>query len=339
MAYSIGIFGATGAVGKEIIKVIRKRGFRFDELRLYASSRSAGKKVDTELGEYVIENSDDADFSELDLAFFAISGKWSRKNAIKATDAGCDVIDNSSAFRYDDDVPLIVPEVNPHAIRKTDKKGLLIANPNCTTAIAALPLHIICKNYGIRKVIMSTYQATSGAGAAGMEELRDETRKYLAGERADNKVFAHPIAFNIIPHIDSFQENLYTREEMKVVWETRKIFEKDDIPISCTCVRIPTMRVHAESITVETEKIVDINELRKLLSDADGIELRDDPADNQYPMPVTATEKFDVEVGRIRKSLVFEKGIDFFVCGDQLLKGAALNAVQIAELLNKEQTD
>lgn len=330
----IGIFGATGAVGEEIIKVLDKRNFKVDKLRLFASSRSAGKITETPFGNITIENADEADYSELDIAFFAISGDWSKANAKKATDANCVVIDNSSAFRYDDNVPLIVPEVNSEAIGD----ALLIANPNCTTAIAAVPLYAIHKNFGLKKVIISTYQATSGAGAAGMNELIDESKNYLENKPVKNNVFAHPIPFNIIPHIDAFQDNDYTKEEMKVVWETKKIFGDDSFPVSCTCVRIPTLRVHAESIVVETDKPISPEEIRDIFKKTAGIDVKDDIKNNVYPMPMTATKKYDVEVGRIRRNLVFgENGLEFFVCGDQILKGAALNAVQIAEVIIKNR--
>lgn len=329
----VGIMGATGAVGREIIAVLKDRNFPVGTLRVFASSRSAGKQMDTPYGHLTIENSDECDYSELDVMFFAISGEWSKENAKKATDEGCYVIDNSSAFRYESNVPLIIPEINSGAIG--DSK--LIANPNCTTAIAAIPLYAIHKEYGLKKVIISTYQATSGAGAAGMNELMEQTKSVLEGNIAKNETFAHPIPFNIIPHIDSFQENSYTKEEMKVVWETRKIFGDEDLAISCTCVRIPTMRVHAESIVVETNKEISPNEVREILEHTNGVEVKDDIKNNVYPMPMNATGKYDVEVGRIRQNLVFGKnGLEFFVCGDQLLKGAALNAVQIAEILKKE---
>ena len=322
--------GATGAVGREIIEVLHNRNFPVEQLRLFASVRSAGKKMETPFGEITIENADLADYSEIDIAFFAISGGWSKENADKATSAGCYVIDNSSAFRYDDKVPLVVPEINSDAIGESK----LIANPNCTTAIAAIPLYTLHKEYGVKKIFISTYQATSGAGAAGMSELAAETQNYLDGKEVGNKVFAYPIPFNAIPHIDSFQENDYTREEMKVVWETRKIFGEPEMPISCTCVRIPTMRVHAESIIIETEKPVNPADAKKLLGSVEGVELKDDVENSVYPMPITATKKYDVEVGRIRQNIVFgDHGLEFFICGDQLLKGAALNAVQIAENL------
>ena len=333
MKVKVGIFGATGMVGRELWKVLSDRKFPIEKLKLYASERSVGKVLETPTGEFTVENANTADFSELDIAFFAIGGGWPKKNASKAVDAGCFVIDNSSTFRYDDNVPLIIPEINPGAIG--DSK--LIANPNCTTAIAAIPLWQIYKKFGLKKVIISTYQATSGAGNGGMQELENETRKVLNGEEADCEIFAHPIAFNVIPHIDSFQENQYTREEMKVVWETRKIFDDQNIPISCTCVRIPTMRAHSESIVVETKKEIKPEEIRNIFEKTEGIILKDDIENNIYPMPLTSSTKYDVEVGRIRQNLIFGKyGLEFFVSGDQILKGAALNAVQIGELVFKK---
>ena len=330
----VGVLGATGMVGKEILKVLFDRNFPIESLRLYASSRSEGKKIETPLGEITVENADNADYSHLDLAFFAIGGGWPKENAPKAADAGCIVVDNSSTFRYDDNVPLIIPEINPDAIG--DAK--LIANPNCTTAIAAIPLWQIYKNFGLKKVIISTYQATSGAGNGGMEELEKETRNHLEGKEVNNEIFAHPIPFNVIPHIDKFQENMYTKEEMKVVWETHKIFGDENIAISCTCVRIPTMRTHSESIVVETEKPIEPEKIREIFEKTEGIAVKDDIGNNVYPMPLTASEKYDVEVGRIRQNLIFgEHGLEFFVAGDQILKGAALNAVQIAELIAKQR--
>lgn len=329
---NVGIFGATGMVGRELIKVLYDRKFPIENIFLFASSRSEGKIVDTPFGKKTIANADSADYSNIDIAFFAIGGGWPKENAKKATDKNCIVIDNSSTFRYDDDVPLIIPEINPDAIGKNK----LISNPNCTTAIAAIPLWQIYKLFGLKKVFISTYQATSGAGNEGMNELENETRNVLEGKKANNKVFSHPIPFNVIPHIDSFQDNGYTREEMKVVWETRKIFSAPNIPISCTAVRIPTYRAHSEAIVVETEKKVDIDNLMKVLSKTDGIVLKDEINSNVYPMPLTASNKYDVEVGRIRKNLIFEDyGVEFFVSGDQILKGAALNAVQIGELVYK----
>jgi len=333
MALRVAIFGATGMVGRELIRVLHKRAFPFASLRVFASERSAGKQLETPWGTKTIELADMADFTEFDLAFFAIGGGWPKEFAPRAVVAGCTVIDNSSTFRYDDSVPLVIPEINPDAIGNSK----LIANPNCTTAIAAIPLWHIYTRYGLQKVIISTYQATSGAGNGGMAELEQATRRALAGEEPGCSVFKHPIAFNLIPHIDSFQENQYTREEMKVVWETRKIFGDQALPISCTCVRIPTMRAHAESIVVESRDPVDPAEIREFFRDIPGIVVKDDVDNCVYPMPLTASEQFDVEVGRIRRSLIFgDRGLEFFVCGDQILKGAALNAVQIGELLLKK---
>jgi aspartate-semialdehyde dehydrogenase len=252
----------------------------------------------------------------------------------------CLLIDNSSAFRYEDDVPLVVPEINPEAARAHNG---VIANPNCTTAIAAVALWPLHQKFGLKKVIVSTYQATSGAGAKGMAELVNQTGEVLqqsggdATKLADCQVtpeaFAHPIAFNLIPHIDSFQENGYTKEEMKVTWETRKIFGDPNLKISCTAVRIPTLRAHSESIVIETEKPISVEQAREVLAEAPGVDLVDNISENVYPMPLNASGKFNVEAGRIRQNLIFgENGLELFVCGDQLLKGAALNAVQIAKL-------
>ena len=330
----IGIFGATGAVGTEMIAVLHDKKVPFSELRLYASERSVGKRIKTPSGEITVENANEADYSQLDIALFAIGGGWPAENAPKATATGCFVIDNSSTFRYTEGVPLIIPQINPEAIGDS----LLIANPNCTTAVAAIPLWVAYKRYGLKKVFVSTYQATSGAGAEAMQELLDETRNYLDGKKVRNEHFIHPIPFNLIPQIDKFQDNGYTKEEMKVVWELRKIFGDQKIPISCTAVRIPTLRAHSETIVIETEKAVDPAEFRELLRKTAGVEVKDDPSNSIYPMPLTATKKYDVEVGRIRQNLIFgDYGIDFFVAGDQLLRGAALNAVEIAELVMKRR--
>jgi aspartate-semialdehyde dehydrogenase len=234
-----------------------------------------------------------------------------------------------SAFRFVKDVPLVVPEING----EETKKSKLIANPNCTTAIGLMAIWPLLKLFGMKKIIMSTYQAASGAGQPGMDELLEGTRSFLNGEPVKNEVFAYPLAFNLIPHIDKFQENGYTKEEMKVTWETRKICGlADDFPVSCTAVRIPTIRAHSEVIVVETEKPIDLVAARKALEEAPGVKLVDDPDKLLYPMPLTATGSYDVEVGRLRRSLVFgDHGLEFFVSGDQLLRGAALNAVLVAE--------
>jgi aspartate-semialdehyde dehydrogenase len=228
----------------------------------------------------------------------------------------------------------VVPEING----EETKKSKLIANPNCTTAIGLMALWPLIKAFGVKRVIMSTYQASSGAGQPGMDELQEGTRAYLNGEKnIENKVFAHPLPFNVIPQIDKFQENGYTKEEMKVTWESRKICGlSDNVPISCSAVRIPTIRAHSEVIVLETEKIVDMKKARQVLEDAPGVKVVDNPDKLEYPMPLTATGQYDVEVGRLRKSIAFgDYGIEFFVCGDQLLRGAALNAVLVAEVMDK----
>jgi len=325
----VGVIGATGAVGKELVEVLHKRRFPVTTLKLFASARSAGTRVATPFGETTIEEYSDAEAAKLDLALLAVSGDFAKAHARKLAAAGVAVVDNSSALRLEADVPLVVPEVNAGAIGTTR----LIANPNCTTAILVVALAPLHAAFGLKRVIVSTYQAASGAGAEGMAELEAETRRVLLeGGQAGHSVFAHPLPFNVIPHIDTFQPNGYTREEMKVAWETRKIMGLPDLLISCTAVRIPTFRVHAEAVTIETERPVTPEAARAALAAAPGVKLVDDPAAKLYPMPLTATGQDDVEVGRIRRNDVFgDKGLDLFVCGDQLLKGAALNAVQIAE--------
>jgi len=333
MAYKVGIVGATGAVGKEIVGCLERRNFDVESLRIFGSERSAGKNIETKFGDVTVEQFDVDLARECDVVFLAVSGSFALEHAEKiGADGGPVVIDNSSAFRYMDHVPLVVPEINPECT----KGAKLVANPNCTTAIGLMALWPLHKLFGIKKVIMSTYQAASGAGQEGMDELRSGTQSVLSGERevAENKVFAHPLPFNVIPHIDAFQENGYTKEEMKVTWETRKICGLPDVDVSCTAVRIPTYRAHSEAITIETEKPVDIAAAREALANAPGVKLIDDTANMDYPMPLTATGQDDVEVGRLRKSIVFgDYGIDLFVSGDQLLRGAALNAVIIGEVM------
>ena len=330
MKFKVGVIGATGAVGVEVVKTLKKRQFPVQgNPVLFASERSAGKTLETEYGPIVMQSFDLEKARALDVVFLAVSGDFAREHARAiAAEGGALVIDNSSAFRYTDDVPLIVPEINADAAGS----NRLIANPNCTTAIAAVALWPLHLKFGLKRVIVSTYQAASGAGAEGLRELSNQARQALAGETVENQKFSHQLAFNVIPHIDSFQENGYTREEMKVAWETRKILRLPNVLVSCTAVRVPTLRAHAEAITIETEKPIDVAAARDLLANAKGVKLVDDPSTLKYPMPLNASECYDVEVGRIRQSLVFgDCGLDFFVCGDQLLKGAALNAVQIAE--------
>lgn len=328
----IAIVGATGAVGHELLGVLEASGLPVAELRLYASSRSAGRRLAFRGQQIEVEVLTEGTLP-VDLVLASAGGATSRALAGRWIEGGAVVIDNSSAFRLEPDVPLVVPEINPGAA--LGHQGL-IANPNCTTAIAAVALWPLHQAFGIRRAIVSTYQATSGAGARGIEELERETRRDLDGHDAAFDVFAHPIAFNLIPHVDVFEPNGYSREEMKVVRETRKIFGEPQLAISCTAVRVPTRRAHAEAITLELERRAIPEQAREILAAAPGVELVDDPESRRYPMPRSASGKWDVEVGRVRSSLVFDGGLDLFVCGDQLLKGAALNAVQIAELLHRE---
>ncbi len=347
---SVVIVGATGAVGREMINCLDALNFPIQRLRLVASERSAGKKLNTPFGEIEIETISKKVFEESDIALFSAGGDISKEWREQVVNSDCIMIDNSSAFRYEEDVPLVVPEINSDAI--SSHKGV-ISNPNCTTIIATVVLYPLYKIFGLKKVIVSTYQATSGAGASGMQELITQTKSLLEDDveidslidsekinevieekQVQPKAFAHPISFNVIPHIDAFQDNDYTKEEMKVVWETKKIFGDEDLSISCTAVRIPTLRAHSESIVIETEKDITPEQAREVFNQSLGIKVVDNLSKNLYPMPINVSQKFDVEVGRIRRNLVFgEKGLEFFVCGDQLLKGAALNAVQIANLL------
>jgi len=335
---TVGIVGATGAVGKEIVRCLNHSSLCVQKLRIFGSNRSAGTIRDTgKFGGVEVENFEVVKARNCDIVFLAVSGDFSLQNAKKISNGvdGAVVIDNSSAFRYDKTVPLVIPEINAECA----KLSKLIANPNCTTAIGLMALWPLHKMFKLKSVIMSTYQAASGAGQLGMDELQEGTRVVVSGLKkvAENKIFLHPLPFNVIPHIDCFQENGYTKEEMKVTWETRKICSlDDDFPLSCTAVRIPTYRAHAETIVAQTELPVDINDARKVLEDAPGVRVVDDIWNNKYPMPLTATGKYDVEVGRIRKSLVFgDNGLEFFVAGDQLLRGAALNAVLVAESIAK----
>lgn len=334
----MGIVGASGAVGNEIRLVLENRSKQLPvtRLRLFGSSRSAGSEIQSDkFGSLEVELFEVSKCRECDVVFLAVSGDFSREHAqaICDKDDGAVVIDNSSAFRYEPNIPLVVPEING----EETKKSKLIANPNCTTAIGLMALYPLSQTFGIKRCIMSTYQAASGAGQAGMEELLNGTRDSIEGKVVQNKVFVHPLPFNVIPHIDTFQENGYTKEEMKVTWESRKICSfPDDLPISCSAVRIPTIRAHSEVIVMETEQPVDVEKAREVLRNAPGVKLVDNPEKCEYPMPIHATGQYDVEVGRIRKSIAFgDYGLEFFVCGDQLLRGAALNAVLVAEEMHR----
>ena len=327
----VAIVGATGAVGHEFLYLLEQTSLNVTELSLYASSRSAGQTLAFGGEQIVVQALPDGPLA-VDLVLASVGAKVSRAHAAAWVEGGAIVVDNSSAFRMDDNVPLVVPEVNAEAA--LGHHGI-ISNPNCTTAIAVVAVAPLHRAFGVRRMIMSTYQAVSGAGTEGMEELLDGTRAFLDAREASPKTFPHPIAFNIIPHVDEFLENGYTKEEMKVVFETRKIMDAPDLAVSCTAVRVPTLRAHAEAITLELARPATPEQVRDVLSAAPGVQVVDDPARREYPMPLQATGRHEVEVGRIRASLVFPGGIDLFVCGDQLLKGAALNAVQIAEFLHE----
>ncbi len=327
--YNIAIVGATGAVWVEMIKCLEQLQIPINKLVLWWSSRSAWKKVSTFMGEIEVKEVDENFFENIDYALFSAGWEVSKKFAPIAVKHWAVVIDNSSYFRYDDNVPLVIPQIN----WEKAKNAKIIANPNCTTAIAAVVLHPIYQKYWIKKMIMSTYQATSGWWAKAMEELAENTKRYFEQKEPQVKHFTHNIAFNLIPHIDKFQENWYTKEEMKVVWETQKIFDDKNIAISCTAVRIPTFRAHSESIVLQTEKKVDIEDIKNILSQENWVDLVDDIENNKYPMPLNASWKYNVEVGRIRKNLVFgDYWLELFVSWDQLLRGAALNAVEILKL-------
>ncbi|TQV82758.1 aspartate-semialdehyde dehydrogenase [Aliikangiella coralliicola] len=329
-SYNVAIVGASGAVGQELIRVLSLRNFPVKKLTLLASKRSAGKTIDSEFGSLTIEEFSEDSFTGKDFVFFATSGEHSKKYAPLAAEAGAVVIDNSSAFRLDDNVPLVVPEVNPEAAKNHNG---IIANPNCSTiqmVVALNPIHRFSK---IKRVVVSTYQAVSGAGQDAVRELNEQLRAVLAGESAAVENFTKQIAFNVIPHIDVFQENGYTKEEMKMVNETWKIMGDANIRIAANCVRVPVIRAHSEAINIETEEFVGVEKARELLASSEGINVVDQREDGGYPTPVEVSETMETNVGRIREDISCENGLAFWVVADQLWKGAALNAVQIAELL------
>lgn len=331
---NVAIVGASGAVGQEFMKVLAERQFPIDELVLFGSSRSAGNKCTFNGKQYIIkELKHGDDFKNIDIAFTSAGASISKEFEKDITKFGAVMIDNSSAFRMDSDVSLVVPEVNA-ADAKIRPRGV-IANPNCTTIQMVVALKAIENISHIKKVHVSTYQAASGAGAAAMAELELQYKQVLAGEAVTVSKFAYQLAYNVIPQIDVFTENGYTKEEMKMYNETRKIMHSD-IEVSATCVRVPSLRAHSESIWVETEKPVSVEQARKAFSTAEGVVLNDNPAEKEYPMPLFLSGKDDIYVGRIRKDISNANGLAFWCVGDQIRKGAALNAVQIAEYLIKE---
>ena len=334
--YNVAILGATGAVGQEFLNLIEERNFPFAELKLLASKRSAGKKIQFMGKEYTVEEATDASFEGVDIALFA-GGAASKTFAPAAVKAGAVVIDNSSAFRMDPEVPLVVPEVNPEAI--ASHKGI-IANPNCSTIIMVMALKPLYDVSKIKRIVVSTYQAVSGGGKEAMAELEEQVKAINEGREVGANILPgaslakhYQIAFNLIPQIDVFKENLYTKEEMKMIDETKKIMSDDSLRITATTVRVPVYRSHAESVNVEFEDEVSVEKAREVLADFPGVTLTDNPDEQVYPMPLETSGKDDVEVGRIRKDYSIDNGLNFWVCGDQIRKGAALNALQIAEYM------
>lgn len=331
--YRVAIAGATGAVGVEFLRCLEERHFPISSLRLLASARSRGKKMGFAGGQIDVEEMTADSFCDIDIAFFSAGGSISREFAPIAAKAGAVVIDNSSAFRMDPDVPLVIPEINPEAI--ATHQGI-IANPNCSTIIGIVPLWPVHRKNRVKRVIAATYQAASGAGWAAMQELAESTRAYLEGRPYQNTVLPHPYAFNLFSHNSRIDpETLYNEEETKMLKETRKIFGDPEIRVSATCVRVPVLRAHSEALTFECAHPITPAEVRALLCEAPGVKIVDDPLRNYFPMPKDASGQGDILVGRIRQDVSDPTGrsISMFVAGDQLLKGAALNAVQIAEVM------
>ncbi|MEN8204360.1 MAG: aspartate-semialdehyde dehydrogenase [Bacteroidota bacterium] len=327
----VAVVGVSGAVGQEFLRVLQERKFPLDELVLFGSARSAGKQYAFN-GEIltVKELKENDDFKDIDIALTSAGGGTSKKFASTITKHGAIMIDNSSAFRMEDDVPLVVPEVNPGDLHSLPRN--IVANPNCTTiqmVVCLKPVHDLSP---IRRVHAATYQAASGAGAAAMAELEEQIKQIAAGDPVTVEKFQYQLALNLIPHVDVFTDNGYTKEEMKMYNESRKIMHTD-IEVSSTCVRVPVLRNHSEAIWVETEQVLELEQVRDALSNAPGITLQDDPANQVYPMPLGSAGKDDIFVGRLRKDISNPKGITFWCVGDQIKKGAALNAVQIAEYM------
>jgi aspartate-semialdehyde dehydrogenase len=326
----VAVVGATGAVGIEMIKTLERRNFPVRQITLLASARSVGKKL-TYRGEAIPVKELTAEaFAGIDLALFSAGGGISREFAPKAVAAGCVVVDNSSAFRMDDQVPLVVPEINGADVKQ--HRGI-IANPNCTTAIALMALYPLHQAFHVKRIFASSYQAVSGTGAKAIEELRRQVQQVVAGQPVTREVYPHQIAFNVLPHVDSFLPNGYTKEEMKMENEGRKIMHHPTFRASVTCVRVPVYRAHSVAITAEFEKPASVEAAREALSKAPGLDFVDHPEKAEYPLPLYAAEKDNCQVGRLRRDCAMDNGLCFWVSGDQLLKGAALNAVQIAEVL------
>jgi aspartate-semialdehyde dehydrogenase len=328
----VAVVGATGAVGIEMIKTLEKRNFPVGKLTLLASARSVGKKLKFRGQEIAVTELTKGSFAGVDIALFSAGGGISKEFAPVAAKCGCVVVDNSSAFRMDDAVPLVIPEINADDVKQ--HKGI-IANPNCTTAITLMALYPLHRAFGVKRIFAASYQAVSGAGAQAIAELKRQVGEIVAGKSATKEIFPHQIAFNVIPQVDSFLPNGYTKEEMKMENEGRKIMHHAKFRASVTCVRVPVYRSHSVAVSAEFKKPVSVKAARAVLKKAPGLDLMDEPENKKYPMPLFASEKYNCEVGRVRKDCALDNGLCFWVSGDQLLKGAALNAVQIAEELLK----
>ena len=336
---SVAIVGATGAVGQEFVRLLAERRFPVGRLKLLASCRSAGRTIEFEGRPHTVEELTEDSFQDVELALFSAGASISRKFAPLAAEAGATVVDNSSAFRMSPEIPLVVPEVNPEGLEGVQLgNGGIVANPNCSTIIMIVPVTPIHRAVGVRRIVVSTYQAASGAGAAAMAELERQTREVLAGGPPTCEIFRQQYAFNLFSHDSEIGSEGYNTEEMKMVRESHKIWGDSSVAITATCVRVPVMRAHAESINLELDEPLDAEQARSLLANAPGVSLLDDRTGNRFPTPLDASGQDDVFVGRIRSDISRSgrngvHGLDLFVCGDQIRKGAALNAVQIAERL------
>lgn len=330
--FHVAVAGATGAVGNQMIACLEERDFPVGSLTLLATRKSVGRKLEFRGEQIVVAELTERSFKGVDIALFSAGGGTSEKFAPAAAAAGCIVVDNSSAWRMDPEVPLVVPEVNPHAVAGYTRKGI-IANPNCSTIQMVVVLNPVHRQYGIKRLVIATYQAVSGTGKKAIDELSDQTRALFNSKEVEKKVYPHQIAFNCLPHIDVFYDNGYTKEEMKLVNETRKILEDDTIAITATTVRVPVFYSHSEAVNVETRKPVTAAGVRALLASAPGVKVVDDPQNNLYPLAIEAAGQDLTLVGRIRQDESVENGINLWVVADNIRKGAATNAVQIAEVL------
>jgi len=327
---NVAVLGATGAVGQELIKLLEERSFPIANLKLLASPRSAGSKVSFASQEILVEAVNDSSFEGVDIVLASAGGSISKNYASKAVESGAVVIDNSSAFRMDDEVPLVIPEINPEAAAK--HKGI-IANPNCTTILMGVAIYPLHQVQPIQRIVVSTYQSASGAGARAMAEVETQAQAILKGESPKAEILPYPLAFNLFPHNSPLGDNHYCQEEMKMVQETRKIFGVPDLRVTATCVRVPVLRAHSETINLEFEQPFAVEKAQELVASAPGVNLVEDWEKNYFPMPIDATGKDNVLVGRIRQDISHENSLELWLCGDQIRKGAALNAIQIAELL------